>query len=200
MSGLLRQYFDIAFLMGRPQDLPGGEQQMRVGIALALATYVLALASPFGLSHALLLAVLDIGITGLVLRTALQLAGHAGRFQQAFGGYCGAAAFVNAAAIPVYLGQRTTLDTGPGFADFVLLVWTLCLLGHVVRHTFEVRLATSILLAFVYVVVLTAALDGLLPAPAGSVAEPGAALSALDGSWSRIPGADGASGARGAML
>ena len=172
MSALLRQYFDIAFLMGKPQDLPGGERQMRIGVALAFATYVIAITGGFGLSRALLLATLDIGITGLVLRAALQLTGHPGRFEQAFGGYCGAAAFVNAAAIPIYFGQGE--GDGPGFADFVLLVWNLCLLGHVIRHTFEVRLATSIFVAFVYVLVLTSAIDSVLPSALPDP-EPGAA-------------------------
>ena len=48
MSALLRQYFDIAFLMGRPQDLPGGDAQMRIGIALAFVTYVIAVSAGFG--------------------------------------------------------------------------------------------------------------------------------------------------------
>ena len=176
MSALLRQYFDIAFLMGRPQDLPGGARQMQVGVALAFVTYVLAVSAGFGLSRGLLLALLDIGITGIVLHAALRFTGHPGRFEQAFGGYCGAAAFVNAAAIPIYLGQGG-LEDGPGFADFVLLVWNLSLLGHVIRHTFDVRLATSILVAFVYVVVLTMAIDSVLP-DGSDVAEPGSAAGA----------------------
>jgi len=40
----MRQYFNIAFLMGKPQDLPSGAEQMKAGIAFALITYVLALA------------------------------------------------------------------------------------------------------------------------------------------------------------
>ena len=183
MSVLFRKYFDIAFLMGRPQDLPAGELQMRIGVALAFVTYVLAVSTVFGLSRGLLLAVLDIGITGMVLRAALGLVGHPGRFEQAFGGYCGAAAFVNAATVPIYLGRG---GEGSGFAEFVLLVWNLSLLGHVIRHTFEVRLATSILVAFAYAVILMLALDSVIPAgsaPAepGSAAAPGRAVESAGG-------------------
>lgn len=194
MPALLRQYFDIAFLMGKPQDLPGGDRQMRIGVALALATYVAALATVFGPSRSLLLALLDIGITGLVLRTALAFTGHPGRFPQAFGGYCGAAAFVNAAAIPVYASQSIATDTGLGFADFVLLVWNLSLLGHVLRHTFGLRLATSILLAFVYVVALTAALNGVMPQSArlgetGTITSSAATPGPVSGALPVPPGA-----------
>ena len=206
MSALLRQYFDIAFLMGRPQELPGGDDQMRIGIALALVTYVAALTSEFGASYALLLAVLDIGLTGATLWAALRLTDRPARFRQAFGGYCGAAAFVNAAAIPIYLfGDAGGVEGGPGFADFVLLVWTLCLLGHVIRHTFEVRLAVSILVAFVYFLVMTSVIGSLLPRPA-DLAEPGEAVlvpaspapSAL--ARSRFSGADGSPAGPGPVL
>ena len=49
MRELLHQYFNIAFLMGKPQDLPAGIEQMKVGVALAFVTYVVALAVPYGL-------------------------------------------------------------------------------------------------------------------------------------------------------
>ena len=53
MAALLRQYFRIAFLMGRPQDLPGGADQLRIGVALAALTYVVALLGVHGLGRAL---------------------------------------------------------------------------------------------------------------------------------------------------
>ena len=43
VTELLKQYFNIAFLMGKPQDLPAGENQMYTGIVLNLVSYVLAL-------------------------------------------------------------------------------------------------------------------------------------------------------------
>ena len=181
MSALLRQYFDIAFLMGRPQDLPGGERQMQVGLALGLATYVAALAGELGTGRALVLALLDVGITGASLYAALLLTSRTARFAQAFGGYCGAAAFVNLAALPIYLfGRDGSVDDGPSLAEFVLLMWTLCLLGHVIRHTFEVRLATSILAAFVYFLVMTSLIGSILPPRAPPVAEPGGAAAGPD--------------------
>lgn len=162
MAELLRQYFNIAFLTGRPQDLPAGERQLSIGVTLAFVTYVLALVSLYGVPRAALNALLDLGLTGVVLWSALRLMGHPGRFEQAFGGFCGAVAWLNVAAIPVYLGQ-TAEATGVSFAEFVLLVWNLSLLGHVIRHTFDTGLPMSILIAFVFVIILTGILTTLLP-------------------------------------
>ena len=169
MAELLRQYFRIAFLMGRPQDLPGGSAQMRVGIVLAFVTYVVALLDAHGIGRAVAHVLLDLGLTALVLYVALVASGHPGRFEQAFGGLCGASAFVNAAAIPIYLSRRSVVDGPPSvtdaLAEFVLLVWSLSLLAHVLRHTFELGIGTSIVIAFVFVLALVSLMGVVLPPP-----------------------------------
>ena len=169
MRELLQQYFNIAFLMGKPQDLPGGKDQMKVGVALALITYVMALAVPYGISRAFLQAIVDLACTAVVLHIALSVMGYKARFDQAFGGLCGASAFINMAAVPLY----TLRPSGPGvqgssisvLADFVLLVWGLSLLGHVIRHTFETGLVLSIVVSFVYFVLLSSLISTFLPMP-----------------------------------
>jgi len=191
---LFRQYFRIAVLAGRPQELPGGATQMQVGVAVAVVTYLAALGSFHGLGRAVTHVVLDLGFTALTLRVALSLVGHPGRFEQAFGGLCGASAVINLAAVPVYLSR----PTGPGgevsangaLAEFALLVWSLTLLAHVVRHTFEVRLVTSVGIAFLWLIVLVGIMEAMLPSAASGPAldaapesvslEPGSRLAAAD--------------------
>lgn len=167
MRELLHQYFNIAFLMGKPQDLPVGKEQMKIGVVLALISYIMALAVPYGLSRALLQALIDLACTALVLHIALTAMGHKARFNQAYGGLCGASAFINMAAVPLY----TLRPEGPGtpgssismLADFVLLVWGLSLLGHVIRHTFEVSMVVSIVVSFVYFLILSTLISSFLP-------------------------------------
>lgn len=154
MSALLKQYFDIAFLMGKPEDLPQGNSQLYVAIVLNFLTYVLALVSFVGVGAAMMRAALDIGITSGVLYFALNLRTLLPRLQQSLGAICGAGAVLNLAAIPML--QLTEEPAGEPMsvigivAQFVLLVWSLSLVGHVIRHTFEVRLSTSIVAAVLY--------------------------------------------------
>ena len=181
MSALLHQYFNIAFLMGKPQDLPAGREQLKIGVLLALVTYVMALVVPYGIGRAFLQAILDLGCTALIMHLALTLMGFQNRFAQAFGGLCGASAFVNLAALPLYamrpFGPDAQVSSTGMLADFVLLVWGLSLLGHVIRHTFEVSMVVSIIISFVFFIILSSFMAALLPMPVA--VDPNASL--IDG-------------------
>ncbi|MFK8076292.1 MAG: hypothetical protein AB8B84_06880 [Granulosicoccus sp.] len=170
MQELLRQYFNIAFLMGKPQDLPVGDAQMKIGIVLAFVTYVMAVAVPYGVALAAIQALLDLAGTGLIVWVALRQTGRLARFAQAFGGLCGASAFINVASLPIYMlrspSNATDAANGSALAEFVMLVWGLSLLAHVIRHTFEVRMTISVLIAFVYVFVWSSVIVQLMPPPA----------------------------------
>ena len=156
--------------MGKPQDLPGGNAQMKTGIALAFVSYVMAVAVPYGVALAAMQALLDLAGTGFIVWLALRQTGHLARFAQAFGGLCGASAFINLASLPIYMfrGPPSATDAADSgvLAEFVLLVWGLSLLAHVIRHTFEVRMTISVLIAFVYVLVWSSVIVQLMPPPA----------------------------------
>jgi len=168
VRNLLQQYFNIAFLMGKPQDLPAGRAQMKIGLAMALVSYVMAAAVPFGVERAFLQAVVDVGSTGVVLWIALSIVGHPGRFEQAFGGMCGASAFINLAALPLFalrpdFGESVMVTST--VADFVLLVWGLSLMAHVIRHTFEVKMFVSVVMSVAFFIMLSTLVATLWPMP-----------------------------------
>jgi hypothetical protein len=169
---LLKHYFNIAFLMEKPQDLPGGEAQMRAGIILAFVTYVMALALPLGLFKASLQAVIDLLGTALIMWFALHQTNRLPRMQQAFGGLCGASAFINLASLPIIVFRQSPGEAPVGaLAEFVLLVWALSLLAHVIRHTFEIKMVFSIFIAYIYVVIWGSLVNMLVPAPAPAISE-----------------------------
>ena len=155
--------------MGKPQDLPVGGAQMRIGIALALITYVMALAVPYGVGRALMQALVDLGCSALVMWMALNLVGRKERFEQAFGGLCGASTFINLAALPLYSMRPEVSDASDasvaGLPDFILFVWGISLLAHVVRYTFNVKIAISVLISFIYFIILSSIIASILPSP-----------------------------------
>ncbi len=150
--------------MSPPQVIPAGERPFHIGVLSAVVTYVAALAVDFGIGYAFARAVVDISVSGAALWAFLRMNGRQARFQQAYGAYCGAVAFPNAAALVLYSGGAAG---GQAFsiADFVLLVWNLSLLGHVIRHSFELRMSLSIVAALGYVYMITSLLFLLLPLP-----------------------------------
>ncbi len=167
VAALLKHYFNIAFLMAKPQDLPSGERQMQLGLALSLCTYVLALITFTSFGQALLHAVIDLGCTGVLLYAALVLNDKRPRFEQAFGGLCGASAILNMAAIPLLLTTLPVIEgqtsTFAQFCQILLLVWSLSLGAHILRHTFEIRMVASIFIAFLYYLFITSVLSAVIP-------------------------------------
>lgn len=167
MAALFRLYFNIAFLMGKPQDLPGGRSQLVVGVASALATYLMVAGIQGEPGSAVGRALIDLVFSALVFYVALRLVNHPGRFEQAFGGLCGAGAVLNLFALPLYMTRPLEDAQAPSglaiFAHFLLLVWSLSLFAHVVRHTFEIGKPLSALLAFIYLIVLINLMGWLMP-------------------------------------
>ena len=92
------------------------------------------------------------------------MTGRQARFQQAYGAYCGAVSFANLAALIMYRGTPSE-DPVLALGDFVLLVWNLCLLGHIIRHAFEVRIFLSLVFALIYVYLITSLIFRVLPLP-----------------------------------
>lgn len=153
--------------MGKPQDLPAGERQMYTAIALNFVTYVLALLGFTGFSSAMLHAAIDLACTGLFLYLGLLLVGRLPRFEQSFGAICGAGAVLNLAAIPllqltVVPGAEVTSALSM-FARFLLLVWSLSLVGHVLRFTFSLPMPVSIMIAVAYYLLITSVLTWIFP-------------------------------------
>ena len=165
VSDLLRLFFRVSFLASPPQAIPAGERPFYIGLTLALLSYVLALAFDFGMGYATARAVLDIAATGLLLWVCLRLTGRQARFQQAYGAYCGAVSFANLAALVIYRSGAQSAEPSMALGDFVLLVWNLCLLGHVIRHTFELRMVPSLAAALFYVFLITNLLFRVMPLP-----------------------------------
>jgi len=176
--------------MSKPQDLPAGNAQMKIGIVLAFVTYVMALSIPFGIIKAVLQAALDLLGTAILLWIALQQTGKIARFEQAFGGLCGASAFINLAGLPIYalgIPVEASSEASGGIAQFVLLVWGLSLLAHIIRHTFEVKMFSSVFIAFVYVLFWSSVITLLVPPNSVSQQEvtlPSAVLAQIDDRFS----------------
>jgi len=167
--------------MGKPQDLPGGETQLYIGVALNFFTYMLAQVSFFGIGLSALHAFVDIACSGIILYVALLLTSKLSRFQQAFGALCGASAVLNVFAIPMF--QLTPIpDEGTAsglavFTRFLVIVWSLSLGALVIRHTFNVRQFTSVLAAALYFIFIVTVLEALFPQTVDSATQVSASQS-----------------------
>ncbi len=150
MSQLLQQFVWIAFLQGRPQDMPALRSALGVALVLNLLTYLLAITSDYSFFKGLQIALLDIAISGLCLYLAVTAVNKSARFLQAYTAFLGGTAVLNAVAIPVlWLNSETV-----GLLDIALIIWALAIIAHVLRHTLEVETWVSVLMAFAFYLVV----------------------------------------------
>jgi len=158
VSWLLQHFLKIAFLTGKPYDLPGDRTTLQLAVVLSFVTYVIATWQIYSPVLAIGHALLDIALAGAVLSFALGKAGKAERFNQAFAGFCGANAVLNIATLPIIFsrvsqenaateGARQEID----LIQFLFLVWSISVVAHIIRFSFDTNIPTSIVAALAYI-------------------------------------------------
>ncbi len=166
MFALLQQFLKIAFLTGKPYDLPGDRGTLHLAIALSFLTYVIATWQLYSPPKAIAHALLDLLLAGSVFYIALSAFNKSARFPQAFAALCGANAVLNAATLPVILTrldrvESATVDSQERLylIEFFFLVWSISVVAHVIRFSFDTNIPISIAAAVGYVMLALAVFD-----------------------------------------
>jgi len=155
LTRLIQQFLKIAFLTGKPYELPANPATLQLAITLSFLTYVIATWQVYSPGSAIGHALLDIALAGLVLYFALSMVGKAARFGQAFAALCGANAVLNAVTLPVIYSRVNSVDPEAQKAhliDFFFLVWSISVVAHIVRHSFDTNIPISIAASVGYII------------------------------------------------
>jgi len=128
---------------------------MVIAMVVNVVSYVLAVASSLSVPHSLVLALTDLSLSALCLYAALAVINKTPRFQQAFTALAGGTAVLNLAAVPIFWLNASAATPAFGLSNFVIILWGLAIIAHVLKHTLEVTAWISAGLAFgFYVIVL----------------------------------------------
>ena len=155
MTRLLQQFLKIAFLTGKPYDLPANAATLQLAVTLSFLTYVVATWQVYSPGSAIGHALLDIALAGVVLYFALAIVGKLARFSQAFSGLCGANAVLNAVTLPVIYSRVNNTDPEAQQAhliDFFFLVWSISVVAHIIRYSFDTNIPISIAASVGYII------------------------------------------------
>lgn len=156
MNKLINVFVNICLLRAGPQALPASGFLMMLTVVLGLlsGTIVLgnAFANPF---EALLAQMMDIAFMALFLRLGLTYKRFESRFVQAATALFGSGVLINLLLMPAQLMMgRDPASSALGQLGVVLFlllsVWTLVVIAHIFRHTFEINLITGSMLAIGY--------------------------------------------------
>jgi hypothetical protein len=163
---LVQFFFELCLLRRAPQDLPASTALLGVtGLADLLMGTALATAVGLSLPLGLLQSLVDIAFMLALLYGALYLLDRLPRFQQSATALLGSGALLGfVASVPLGLlpsGEAGQDPAGVALLFLVLVVWSILVTGHILRHTFELRLGQGVLIAVVYSFFAYSLLGGL---------------------------------------
>jgi len=164
----LRIFWDIALWRRDPGELPCS-WALVAGTAAAYLLVGWAQAwQLYGEDRALLRAAADLGLTLLVFRAMVALAGRPGRYRQAISAVLGVSTLLSLPMMAVAALREPAADHYAvallaWVASLTLIVWYLFALGHVIRSTLETGLFTAMVISVTFAFGSTAVLMRLIP-------------------------------------
>lgn len=168
MQALIQFFFELCLLRKAPQDLSASSALLGVTFAADLFVGVV-LAAAVGLSPGLglLQSLVDVALMLALLYGALSLLDRLPRFQQSATALLGSGALLGVIAlVPLSLLPQGSEDQASGgvvLLFLALIVWSILVAGHVVRHTFDLRFGQGVGIAVVYNFFAYSLVGGLFP-------------------------------------
>jgi len=171
MNPLLKIFVDLCLLRSAPQDLPASLWLLKLTVAAnLLASLVLSLGMQLDFVLTLAQGALEIALLLGLIWLVLNLTSHLERFVQTATAAMGCSALLGLAAIPVVSlagSDNEDLALLAGLSMLALLIWSIVVLGHVLRHALEIRHGQGVMLATAYTFGSYALLGLLFPASSG---------------------------------
>lgn len=165
---VIQAFYEICLLKKRPQDLPVSG----VFFCLCAATYaissLLLTLTYQDLRSSLLAAFMDAGLTILITCLILFVIRRPERILQTGTALLGTGTIFSLLAMPVYslLALPVLAQSGSpvlSFLVWVLIIWNIAVMAHILRHALTVSYPMAVLLALVYVIVVSAAIVNVVP-------------------------------------
>ena len=165
---MLWKLVEICLLRAGPQDLPAAP----VFLGLVLAGYVLVdiLISRINFAPGVAIAVslLDTLLLATFVQLVLRIRAKPERFNQTLAAVAGTGLLLGLLAVPVIQGLSAAQladQTASGLALLwlAILVWSLLVLGHILRHALDVKLATGIGIGVLYSLLSVMIVRSLFP-------------------------------------
>jgi hypothetical protein len=166
LYALIQFFAELCLLRRAPQDLPASTALLgTVLLADVLVGAVLGLVVDLSPAIALAEGLVDIVFTLGLLYLALRLLDRLPRFLQTATALLGAGAMLEVVAIlPLSLlpsGQPSQQSALAGLLLLGLIGWSILVTGHILRHSFDLRLAQGVVIAVAYNLLAYSLISGI---------------------------------------
>lgn len=167
MYALFNLFLDICLFRKGPKDLPASAALLKICLLAYGLTGLLVLVLSTPVLVALLQILLDLVLLSGLLHLALIVRRHPQRFEQTLSALTGTGALMALLALPLMSwilgGSSAEL---PSVLLLVLMVWSIGIMAHILRQTFETSLGIGVLYALGYTFI-SWTLTGLIGADGG---------------------------------
>lgn len=168
MSELFQKYFQLTLLKATPQDLPGHSLVLWISIAVAFLTSVAGFLFAYSFGDAIFRSILAIAVPGILVYAMLGVKDLQARFKQAYSALCGSAAVIYLIALPLlptFFSAASDTFSGKLVIVAVLLLdlWTVLITAHILKHTFDIGMASGVSLSVVLMLVTVLTIEAIAP-------------------------------------
>jgi hypothetical protein len=151
LKALLNYFVDLCLLRTGPQDLPAS------GVLLSLVTLlnvfvgvVMIADARIGLGTALAESLFEAALMLCVLYIALRLSRRLPRFVQAATALMGSGLLLGLLALPLVAWSHRSESSEAALLLLIVVIWSMVVLGHVLRHTFDIKFHMGLGVALLY--------------------------------------------------
>ena len=169
MSALFNYFFELCLLRAKPQDLPASSVLLALIIMANVLVGVLAFSGLYGGAlRAFMASAVENLFCLTVLGALLYFKGLFPRFIQTATALLGSSTLLAVILIPLYSmsdtgTERTAMAAVADLGALALLIWSLLIMGHVLRHAVEIPFGRGIMFALVYFLLSSLFVGGLFP-------------------------------------
>ena len=164
MKALLNFFVDLCLLRAAPQDLPSSSFLLIVMLALNLAVaLVMILDAQVGILSAFLASLFEAALMLSALYFGLKFHARLARFQQAASALLGSGFLLGLLGLPLVTWSRHSESIEAGLLLLALFIWSMVVMGHILRHTFDTSLNMGLGIAVMYTLIAWNLTEKLFP-------------------------------------
>lgn len=151
LKALLTSAVELCLLRCAPQDLPSSIFLLQLMVALNLLVgIVMVVDAQFGIVRAVLENLFGLVLMLAVIYIALSLRGKLPRFIQTATAMLLSGLLLSLLALPLVAWGHRSESAESELLLLVLFIWSIVVLGHIIRHAFELPLNIGIAAALLY--------------------------------------------------
>lgn len=178
MRALFDLFFDICLLRRGPQDVPASTVLLKLCLLAHLFIAYITLLAGTGndyLLNSFILILLDMGLTCGVCFAVLHLTQQAERLPQTLTTLWGCGILLNLIGLPIVLwieraSRAQTNFEVPLLLLVLLVIWSLTITAHILRHAFSISMSQGFIYAFAFFLLTRSLSAWLLPLPSTGAA------------------------------